>query len=60
MAEKAETQGNMVLAANLLEQAAKEVGDAFTNRRALVGADGGPVEVRTLADFYGNIKPSSS
>lgn len=60
MAEKAETQGNMVLAANLMEQAAKEVGDAFTNRRALVGADGGAIEVRTLADFYGNTKPSSS
>ncbi|PSH68610.1 hypothetical protein CU102_12675 [Phyllobacterium brassicacearum] len=60
MAEKAETQGNMVLAASLMEQAAKEVGDSFTNRRALVGADGGPVEVRTLADFYGNIKPGAS
>jgi len=40
MAEKAETQGNMVLAANLLEQAAKEVGDSFTNRRELTGKDG--------------------
>ena len=59
MAEKAESQGNMVLAANLMEQAAKEVGDSFTNRRALVGADGGAIEVRTLADFYGNTKPSS-
>lgn len=35
MAEKAETQGNMVLAANLLEQAAKEVGDSYTNHRKL-------------------------
>ncbi|MDX0615144.1 DUF2280 domain-containing protein [Sinorhizobium medicae] len=33
MAEKAETQGNMVLAASLMEQAAKEVGDSYTNRR---------------------------
>lgn len=32
MAEKAESQGNMVLAATLLEQAAKECGDAFTNK----------------------------
>lgn len=32
MAEKAEIQGNMVLAASLLEQAAKEMGDSFTNR----------------------------
>lgn len=53
MAEKAEAQGNMVLASSLLEQAAKEVGDSFTNRRELSGAGGGPMEVRTLADFYG-------
>jgi len=35
MAEKAENQGNMVLAASLLEQAAKEVGGAYTNKRQL-------------------------
>jgi len=35
MAAKAETQGNMVLAASLLEQAAKEVGEAYTNKREL-------------------------
>ena len=40
MSEKAEMQGNMVLAASLLEQAAKEVGDSFTNRRELTGKDG--------------------
>jgi len=40
MAEKAETQGNMVLAASLMEQAAKEVGDSFTNRRELTGKNG--------------------
>jgi hypothetical protein len=40
MAEKAETQGNMVLAANLMEQAAKEVGDSYTNRREITGKDG--------------------
>lgn len=33
MADKAEGQGNMVLASNLLEQAAKEVGDSYTNRQ---------------------------
>src|SRR5690606_13703918 len=43
MAEKAETQGNMALAANLMEQAAKEVGDSYTNRRELTGKDGGPI-----------------
>jgi hypothetical protein len=40
MSEKAETQGNMVLAASLMEQAAKEVGDSYTNRRELTGKDG--------------------
>lgn len=43
MAEKAETQGNMVLAASLLEQAAKEVGESFTNRKELSGPNGGPI-----------------
>ncbi|NTG48593.1 DUF2280 domain-containing protein [Agrobacterium rhizogenes] len=42
MADKAETQGNMVLASNLLEQAAKEVGDSYTNRQKLdhISSDG--------------------
>lgn len=40
MAHKAEEQGNMPLAASLLEQAAKEVGDTFTNRREFTGKDG--------------------
>lgn len=40
MAVKAEERGNMVLAASLLEQAAKEVGDSYTNRRELTGKDG--------------------
>ncbi len=40
MAEKAETMGNMALAAQLHEQAAKECGDAYTNRRELTGKDG--------------------
>lgn len=40
MAEKADKQGNMVLAASLLEQAAKEVGNAFTNRHEHTGKDG--------------------
>lgn len=46
MAEKAETMGNMALAAQLYEQGAKEVGDAYTNRHKLEhsGKDGGPVE----------------
>lgn len=44
MADKAEGQGNMVLASSLLEQAAKEVGGSYTNRRELTGKDGGPVQ----------------
>jgi hypothetical protein len=44
MAEKAETQGNMVLAASLMEQAAKEVGDSYTNRRELTGKGGTPLQ----------------
>jgi len=43
MAEKAEGQGNMVLAASLMEQAAKEVGDSYTNRREVTGKDGAPL-----------------
>lgn len=49
MADKAEDRGNMVLAASLLEQAAKEVGDSFTNRRELTGKGGGPVEHKISA-----------
>jgi hypothetical protein len=51
MADKAETMGNVALAANLLEQAAKEMGDAYTNTRVLRGG----LELtapKTLADFY--------
>ncbi|KKX29193.1 DUF2280 domain-containing protein [Rhizobium sp. LC145] len=44
MAEKAETQGNMVLASSLLKQAAEEVGNAYTNKRELTGPGGGPIQ----------------
>lgn len=52
MAAVAEKQGNLNLAANLLEQAAKEMGDAYTNTRVLRGG----LELttpKTLDDFYG-------
>lgn len=48
MAEKAESKGNIPLAMQILEQAAKEVGDVYVNRRldsplALpAGQEGGP------------------
>jgi hypothetical protein len=53
MADKAETQGNMVLAASLMEQAAKEVGGSYTNRRELTGKDGKdlPVPVSPVTIF---------
>jgi len=53
MAEKAETQGNMVLAASLMRQAAEEMGGALTNRRELTGKDGKdlPVPVSPVTIF---------
>lgn len=36
MAEKAESMKNMALTAQLLEQAAKEVGDVYVNRQTKV------------------------
>jgi hypothetical protein len=44
MAENAERQMNYALAAQLLEQAAKEVGDGHTNKRQLTGASDGPIQ----------------
>lgn len=37
-------RGNYVLAASLMEQAAKEKGGSFTNRREFTGKDGGPIQ----------------
>ena len=53
MAEKAETQGNMVLAASLMKQAAEEMGNAYTNRREFTGKDGKdlPVPVSPVTIF---------
>jgi hypothetical protein len=41
--ERADAKGNAPLVAQLLEQAAREVGGAFTNRRELTGKDGKPI-----------------
>jgi hypothetical protein len=41
LVDKAESRGNAKMVAELLEQAAKETGGAFTNRRELGGAVGG-------------------
>jgi hypothetical protein len=53
MADKAEMQGNMVLASSLLKQAAEEVGGSYTNRRELTGKDGKdlPVPVSPVTIF---------
>ncbi len=51
MANNAEFRGNAPLAAQLIEQAAKEVGNAYTNRHQHEhsGPGGGPIENRTIA-----------
>lgn len=52
MATRAEGRKNYPLAAQLYEQIAKEVGDAYTNRRELTGKDGKPlIPDRTLEDL---------
>jgi hypothetical protein len=43
MAARAESQGNLKLAAELHKQAAEEIGGAYTNRRELTGKDGAPL-----------------
>jgi hypothetical protein len=45
MLARVESQGNVVVAAQLMEQAAKETGGAFTNRQKLehAGKDGAPL-----------------
>lgn len=54
MAQKAENMGNLALAKDLLEQAAKEVGNAYTNTRVLTGAEGAPlIPPKSLDHFYG-------
>lgn len=50
MATKTETMKNFALTAQLIEQAAKECGDAYTNKQKVehTGKDGGPIESATL------------
>lgn len=52
LAERAEKQGNIALAASLLEQAAKEMGNAYTNTRVIQGGLALSTP-KTLSDFYG-------
>jgi hypothetical protein len=57
-AEYYEERGNLVLAAEMAEKAAKEVGGAFTNRRELTGRGGEPLVppdiAATILKVYGN------
>lgn len=48
MASEAMRRKNIVLAASLMEQAAKEMGGMFTNKRELSGPGGKPMEHRTV------------
>lgn len=41
---------NPVLAAQLMEQAAKETGGSYTNRREFTGKGGGPIQYTELSD----------
>jgi hypothetical protein len=45
MALKAEEMKNLPFVADLLERAAKEMGNAYTNRREITGANGGAVKL---------------
>jgi len=62
LADKAERAGNMVLVASLLEQVAKECGDAFTNKRQVEasGKDGASLLAGGIAVTFidGPGKPS--
>jgi hypothetical protein len=53
MADRAEEKGNFPLAAQLLKQAAEEMGNAYTNKREITGRDGKdlPVSAPAVAIF---------
>lgn len=55
LADKAEDTNDLELSAQILEQAAKEMGDAYTNKRHLehTGKDGGPIETVDLSKLTG-------
>ena len=50
MIATAENMGNLAMTAQLLEQVAKETGDAYTNRHRLehTGQGGGPIKTQSL------------
>ena len=48
LVDRAKTSGNLMLVASLIEQAAKESGGAFTNKRELSGIDGKPIQTEAV------------
>lgn len=48
---RAEGMGNLAMVLQTLEQAAKELGGAFTNRRELSGPNGGPIRTAGVHDL---------
>lgn len=52
---KAFEMGNLMMASNLLEQAAKEVGGIFSNRREIGGIGGGPIETKNQTELTGSL-----
>jgi hypothetical protein len=52
LADRMVDNGNVAMAAQLLEQAAKEQGEAYSNKykHEHTGKDGGPMEIRNLTD----------
>lgn len=53
MAMKAEKAGNLAMVSKLLEQAAREMGNAYTNKVDLQSTDGSMSPPPTLSQFYG-------
>lgn len=54
---KAREMGNLVLSNSTLEQAAKESGDAFTNRRVLEGDPERPLQLRVAREELEDLTP---
>ena len=52
IADRAADSKNGPLEAQIMEQAAREVGGAFTNKHELTGKDGGAIEVGTKVTLY--------
>ncbi|KAK52530.1 DUF2280 domain-containing protein [Bordetella bronchiseptica] len=59
IAVEAMRRKNVVLAAQIIEQAAKETGGMFTNKREMTGAGGAPLYPSGLTHFYGGNEPDA-